>query len=253
MIRDTREFRAWINGSHARGVSEGWSEWNAGQLATLRNDSNAQVPRYRFWSTLALVVPRFVISTLSAIVAVTGARFDAPPVPDLLWVLGGSVAAWVLLAVWSVSRRSYLSSGLAQSWRWTKGCVQVVAVAAVGFIVVVCVFVEKRGLRFSGFLITLYANYSVAALLMTIWVAWFPKTMVARALTNAAYRQADAALGTALSAVLIIICFIGEIGLIMVDKVQTLVQFNDRYSHTQVRRGAQVVGLLGGVAQGMLS
>ncbi len=73
-------------------------------------------------------------------------------------------------------------------------------------------------------LITLYANYQVASLLVCVWVVWFPKTMAARSLANSAFRTADAALGTALCAALIIICFIGEIGLVMVDKVQTLVQ-----------------------------
>lgn len=43
VVRDTREFASWLNGSSARGVSEGWTEWNATQLAPLRNDGKAQV------------------------------------------------------------------------------------------------------------------------------------------------------------------------------------------------------------------
>ena len=58
VLRDTREFRAWVAGSAARGVPEGWAEWNANQLSALRNDAGVQVPRYRFYSTLAIVLPR---------------------------------------------------------------------------------------------------------------------------------------------------------------------------------------------------
>ncbi|PNH09842.1 Callose synthase 7, partial [Tetrabaena socialis] len=54
VLRDTREFRAWVNGSGARGVRS-----------------------YRFWSTLAVVLPRAIVAILSALVAVTGARFEA--------------------------------------------------------------------------------------------------------------------------------------------------------------------------------
>ncbi|GFR52418.1 hypothetical protein Agub_g14990 [Astrephomene gubernaculifera] len=236
VLRDTREFRDWLAGSAARGVPEGWAEWNASQLATLRDDSGSQVPKYRFWSTAAIVVPRAAIALLSALVAVTGARFDALGVPDMLWVLGGSVVAWSLLALKAATHRAYLSSGLGQHWRWAKGLVQVLAMSLVTLLAAVCLFMPRKGLRFSGVLIAMYANYQVASLLVCICVAWFPKTMLARSLTNAAYRQADAALGIALAAALIIICFIGEIGLVMVDKVQTLVQFNDRYSHTQAAR-----------------
>jgi 1,3-beta-glucan synthase len=137
VVRDTREFRSWVSGSGARGVPDNWSEWNAGQLATLRDDAHAQVPRYRFWSTCALVLPRAAISILSAIVAITGAHFETPGVPDLVWVCGGSVAAWVLLGLWGISRRSYLSSGLVTSWRWFKGIVQVSLVLFVCFLIVV--------------------------------------------------------------------------------------------------------------------
>ncbi|PNH12038.1 Callose synthase 5 [Tetrabaena socialis] len=213
VLRDTREFRGWVGGSGARGVR-----------------------RYRFWSTLAVVLPRAVVAILSAIVAVTGARFEAANVPDLLWVLGGSVAAWVLLALRAAGQRAYLTSGLGLGWRWFKGVVQAVTMLAVAALAAVCLFMPKKGLRFSGVLITLYANYQLASLAATIAVAWLPKTMMARRLSNSAYQHADAALGTALAAVLIVICFIGEIGLIMVDKVQTLVQFNDRFSHSQAAR-----------------
>ncbi|KAG2496933.1 hypothetical protein HYH03_004939 [Edaphochlamys debaryana] len=238
VLRDARDFRAWVAGSAARGVSEGWAEWNAKELATLRNDTQTQVPRYRFWATVALVLPRAVLASLSGIVCVTGATFALPDGwgPDIYWVLGGSAAAWALLGLLAATRKRYLSSGLSKAWRWAKGITQVAALLAIGTLVVVCVFVDGRGERFAGVLIVLYANYQIASFFVLAATCWLPKTMTARSACNAAYRHADGALGTALLAVLIIICFIGEIGLIMVDKVQTLVQFNDRFSTTTAAR-----------------
>jgi 1,3-beta-glucan synthase len=85
-------------------------------------------------------------------------------------------------------------------------------------------------------LITLYANYSIASLLVCVLVVWLPKSMLARSLVNTAYNRMDSLLGMALAVVLLVICVIGEIGLIMVDKVQTLVQFNDRYVFAHAAR-----------------
>ncbi len=147
MLRDTTEFRSWVSGSAARGVAEGWSEWNNSQLSTLRDDTGTQVPRYRFWSTLAIVVARAAICILSAIAAITGARFETPFMPDLAWVLGGSAVAWVLLSALAACRKAYLNSGLSESWRWAKGLVQVVVMAAFTALSVVCLFMNKKGLR----------------------------------------------------------------------------------------------------------
>ena len=230
VMRDTRDFFRWLAGGRVRGLPESWAEWNAGQLAPLRDDARSQVPSYRRWAVAALLLPRAAIAAISITVAVTGAHFDSPLLPDWLWVLGGSAATWLVLALWSSAKQSFLLSGLSAHWRWAKGVVQVVLVLALAALAAVVLFLPKRGLRFSGLVVTLYANYQATKLLTLACVLLCPRSMAGRSLSNAALWHADKALGWLLAGVLLVVCVIGEVGLIMLDRVQTLVQFNDRFS-----------------------
>ncbi|KAG2482847.1 hypothetical protein HYH03_018238 [Edaphochlamys debaryana] len=241
VIRDTKEFSAWLGGSGARGVKDSWAEWNREQLAPLRDESGAQVPRYRVWSILTLLLPRAVTCVLGVLVAVPAAKFDTPGMPDLAWVLAGSAATWLALGMLSVSKRGYVASGLKSGWRWIKTAVQVLCVLALGFVLVAVLFLPQKGLRFAGVIITLWANYLAASLVVLAATLLLPNTMAARSACNSALRQTDAALGLVMSVVLVILTFIGEIGLIMLDKVQTLVQFNDRFAMSAAAKGSSDV------------
>lgn len=44
----------------------------------------------------------------------------------------------------------------------------------------VVVVMPKRGIRFTGLLVTLYANYQAAWLLVAVCVLWAPRSMTAR-------------------------------------------------------------------------
>lgn len=115
VITDTQEFFRWLNGARVRGVPDSWSEWNNVQLAPLRDDGGTQVPSYRAWSSRALVLPRAAMSTLSIIACVSGAQFATSWLPDWAWVVGGSLAVWTVLALWTGSKRAYLTSGEPQA------------------------------------------------------------------------------------------------------------------------------------------
>ncbi|KAG2500461.1 hypothetical protein HYH03_002028 [Edaphochlamys debaryana] len=241
VIRDTKEFSAWLGGSGARGVKDSWAEWNREQLAPLRDETGIQIPRYRAWSIVTLLLPRAVTCVLGAMVAVAAAEFDTQGMPDLAWVLAGSAATWLALGLWSATKRGYVASGLKSGWRWVKAAVQVLCVLALGFVLVAVLFLPQKGLRFTGVIITLWANYLAASLVVLAATLLLPNNMAARSACNAALRQTDAALGLVMSVVLVILTFIGEIGLIMLDKVQTLVQFNDRFAISAAAKGSSDV------------
>lgn len=71
-------------------------------------------------------------------------------------------------------------AGLSSKWRWAKGLVQVLMLAAFGLLAAVVVVMPKRGIRFTGLLVTLYANYQAAWLLVAMCVLWAPRSMTAR-------------------------------------------------------------------------
>ncbi|KXZ42315.1 hypothetical protein GPECTOR_163g143 [Gonium pectorale] len=190
-----------------------------GRGFSLERKTFTQVPRYRLWSALTVLLPQAATAILSALLAVSAARFDTRRLPDLVWVLGGSVASWAALAAWAMAKRQYTASGLRQGWRWSRGAVQVAAIAALGFVGLFVLFMPKRGMRFSGVLITLYANQQVASLALSVAAMCMPGCMWARRLSDAAYRQLDSALGQALAVVLVGVCFIWEIGLVMLGRV----------------------------------
>ncbi|KAG2500438.1 hypothetical protein HYH03_002006 [Edaphochlamys debaryana] len=238
VIRDAREFAAWVRGSGARGVKDSWAEWNREQLAPLRDETGIQIPRYRAWSIVTLLLPRAVTCVLGAMVAVAAAKFETQGMPDLAWVLAGSAATWLALGLWSATMRGYVVSGLKSGWRWVKATVQVVSVLVICLVLVAILFLPKRGIRFSDVMITLWANYLAASLVVLAATLLLPNNMAARSACNAALRQTDAALGLVMSVVLVILTFIGEIGLIMLDKVQTLVQFNDRFTISAAAKGS---------------
>ncbi|KAG2500434.1 hypothetical protein HYH03_002002 [Edaphochlamys debaryana] len=238
VIRDSKEFYAWVRGGGARGVKDSWAEWNRDQLAPLRDETGIQIPRYRTWSIVTLLFPRAVTCILGALVAIAAAEFETEGMPNLAWVLAGSAATWLAIGFWSTAKRGYVTSGLKPGWRWFKATVQVVSVIVVILVLVAILFLPKRGIRFTGVVITLWANYLVASLVVQAATLLLPKYMSARHACNSALRQTDATLGLLICLVLVILTFIGEIGLIMLDKVQTLVQFNDRFAMSAAAKGS---------------
>lgn len=71
-------------------------------------------------------------------------------------------------------------AGLNSRWRWIKGMVQVVMLIAFAVLAAVVVVMPNRGIRFTGLLVTLYANYQAAWLLVALCVLWAPRSMTAR-------------------------------------------------------------------------
>ncbi|KAG2489222.1 hypothetical protein HYH03_012244 [Edaphochlamys debaryana] len=230
VIDDIKEFGSWtIKDGGARGVKS-WEAWHTEFMAPLRNDLGAQVFGYRVGSIVCLLLPRFVMCVLGFLVAVTAATFDTPSIPDPVWVIGGSILTWAALLLWAVAKRLYTGSGLMARWRWFKAVVQVVSASLVFLVLLATLILPQRGIRFAGVLITLWANYLVASFVVQAVTLLFPKQPLLRSLVDGAYRQADVLVGLVLSVVLVVLTFIGQIGLIMVDKVQATVQFNGVYA-----------------------
>ncbi|KAG2487239.1 hypothetical protein HYH03_014081 [Edaphochlamys debaryana] len=207
-----------------------WEAWHTEFLAPLRDDRGSQVFGYRVGSIVCLLLPHCVMCVLGCAVAATAATFDTSLVPDPAWVVGGSLATWVALLAWARAKRMYTGSGLNTDWRWFKAVVQVASVCAVVYVLVATLILPQRGIRFAGVLITLWANYQAAAFAAQAATLLFPKNPLIRSLVDGAYRQADVLVGLVLAVVLVVLTFIGQIGLIMLDKVQATVQFNGVYA-----------------------